>query len=174
MNVQLFGTIKNLCGESPERALVNWRTLSNCDELVARVKQHLQNFVGDARLIGLKQPGMCDLLPLYLQAIDDLGYRLKIVVALRNPKEAVASRLKLMKHETFDQVMTCAANAYFSILKYTKGRDVLVVDYEDLLGDPRETVSRLRVFIPELSSYEQVEERLSEFLDRDLKHNNTW
>ncbi len=63
----------------------------------AAIREILSTDYGEAPLIVVKDPRICRLAPLVLEALDEAAFEVKIVMAIRNPLEVVAS---LMRRET--------------------------------------------------------------------------
>lgn len=153
---------------------IEWDTISDFDELKDQVKTCLQNEFSSYEIFGVKDPKVSTLLPLYCTAAQKLGYTPKVIVELRNPTKIVSSfksrREKSGKNpETIvSQIQYWISMCTMSLLEHACTYDTCVVHFEDILADAKKVADTLKLFIPELSSYEEVEDQLNHFLQKDL------
>ncbi|WP_018233511.1 sulfotransferase family protein [Thioalkalivibrio thiocyanodenitrificans] len=84
------------------------------------------------RDVVLKDPRVCRLAPLYTGALEDLGYRVRIVVALRHPGESAES---LYRRDGMPRGVGHAlwVGHMLAALDATAGLDATVISYDELL-----------------------------------------
>jgi hypothetical protein len=122
-------------------------------------------------IFGLKDPRLCLLLPLYLQAAAELGYEPYLVLVRRNSLEIAASLAK--RNEMSKEHALALTKKYWkSAEQYAVGRRSLVIQFDELVKDTPTVVTKLKSFIPELNVTTYSMKRATGFVDKDLKHHN--
>jgi hypothetical protein len=144
-------------------------------QLKAQIKRKIITIFGEMSLFGFKDPRLCLLLPLYLEAAQELGYAPQLVIVKRNPLE-IAESLAKRSEMTQDKALALAYKYRRCIEEYTKGYNQITVSFDDLVNNPLDVADRLRAFLPELKAaplqtFEQNQKILN-FISKDLKHHN--
>lgn len=158
-----------------ERLLPNgWSKTPVAEAIVGEIKTLLQREFAHTPLWGLKDPRLCRLLPLWLEAIAENGAEPFFVLALRHPVEVARS---LARRDGISQ-----ERAYLLWLEYmleaeqsSRGYSRIVVSYEALLADWRITLSPLFLRLgPKLSLGEpEISAQIDAFLSPALRHFTT-
>ncbi len=149
--------------------LFDWETYPRTATLKDHVKEHLAQHFGNSKFFGIKNPEITILLPLFLQAAQELGYTPKIVMVIRHPDETNASIQKDLEQPKRNFYRNIAL-AYSCAFKYSIGYDMHVVYFDDLLKHPERTINQLKEFLPQLKDYKTMQKELNEFIDPGLKH----
>jgi hypothetical protein len=129
------------------RSWADWRKLpENWLELAKRYVPELLNAVHDdfpkSRLLVLKDPRLCRLLPLWNIILDELGYHSYVVLPYRQPTEVARSLYQRNGLNLFQGYMLWLRYLLDAELA-TRGRNRLFVRYEDLLEDPGAVIRRI-------------------------------
>ncbi len=149
--------------------LINWENEKNIEQLITRIEMHLQESFNGCAIFGVKNPDLTMLLPLYIRAAQNLGYTPKIIMALRNPREIVASFERGCSQKR-NYALFVVANFLTVMIRDAQGYDTIAIDFSDLLNKTEQTIDKLRKFLPELQPYQAVKEQVDAFLDKGLKH----
>jgi hypothetical protein len=122
-------------------------------------------------IVGIKDPRMSQLLPFWLEVFGRLELPVGVVIALRNPMAVARS---LQRRDGLD----ITKSAYLWLLHMyravhdSRGLPRLVVQYDDILAQPREQLARIAAVL-HLRAPEAADEALREyedhFLDRALQ-----
>ena len=140
-----------------------------------RAQEALEREFGNARLLVLKDPRVCRLLPFWIDAAAAFGARPLVVCPIRNPLDVAAS---LAKRNRLDPFV-----AYLAWLRHvldaeagSRGLGRSTVRYEQLLADAHGCVDRvgrdLGVAWPRGSSPERRRD-IDAFLAPDLRHHRS-
>lgn len=157
-------------GFEPRRPrIINWEH----EPMKAECKNEVKRFMAEhnKESFGVKIPLLSLLLPLFLESAQELGFRPKVVVVIRNPDEIVQS-WQTRWHEPADEAYSAIAKYYFNILKYARNYDTLVIYFDDVIHHTEAVVNEINRFIPGLKSYAQAKDALTAFIDKELKHHN--
>lgn len=139
-----------------------------------RIGHRLRAGFGERPVIGLKDPRIVRLLPLFLRVAADLAREPALVIVRRPRAEVVAS---IGRSGFFHGTFSAAAahrlcDAYDGDLEaYTAGRHAVTVRYRDLFEDLGGTVGRLAAsFDFPVRSYASAAAELEAFVDPALDH----
>lgn len=136
-----------------------------------RVAALLEQEYSNARLLLLKDPRICRLLPFWLQALGRLEIIPKFVLPLRHPLE-VARSLQQRNGLGRNRALLIWLRHVLEAEHATRSSSRTFVRYEDLLDDWRKQVPRiadqLGVRWPRWSS--AVEAQIDDYLSRELRH----
>lgn len=72
----------------------DWMRRPEAREAKDRIKILLEGDFRDEPLWAIKEPRMCRLAPLWIEAIEELGFQVKVVMAVRHPREVALSLLR--------------------------------------------------------------------------------
>jgi hypothetical protein len=155
-----------------ERGLPDgWSKPPTADAFIGVIKTLLQREFASSPLWGLKDPRLCRLLPIWLEAITEIGAKSFFILALRHPEEVTRS---LARRDGIPKEL-----AYLLWLKYmleaeraSRGHPRIVVSYESLLADWRKALSPLASCLGlELPLSEpKISVRIDDFLSPSLRH----
>lgn len=105
-------------------------------------KRFLESEFGNASIIGLKDPRFCFVLPLWVNALQELGYRVRCVHVLRPLAAVVESNARVNVGWPFEQNVRVAALSTLAATYFVDGLDCLHVDYDKALNDPEKAARR--------------------------------
>lgn len=94
-------------------------------------------------VIGLKDPRFCFTLPLWSEALQNLGYRVRFVWVLRRLNEIVASNERVNRSWPRERNIRVASLSTLAAAYFLEGTDCVTVDYDQALVDPHAAVQRL-------------------------------
>ena len=158
-----------------DRALpVDWLEREVTKKTQSRLLAILQRDFGQTVLLGLKDPRMSRLMPLWFPLFQKLAIDPRFVLVIRHPWEVAQS---LAKRDGLDH-----RKSYLLWLQHTleaesatRGHKRAIVDYGELLKEPVTVLRRLRseleleVVLPAPST---VQKSLRKFLQSSLRHQN--
>lgn len=99
------------------------------------------NLFGNAPIVAVKHPHLCRLLPLYVQALSDIGFDAKVIHTHRSPLAIATSQVKKNNLTRAHAVALWAS--YITSAEYlARGLPRTWVHYSDLLRDANGTVRR--------------------------------
>ncbi|MBS1767573.1 MAG: hypothetical protein JST05_09260 [Acidobacteria bacterium] len=119
-----------------------WFEGSEAKAFVQRIAATIAEEYGDADLPIIKDPRICRVAPLYLKALDQLGYTPLAVIPLRHPGEVTAS----LSHRDGTAGETAELLNLCELLGgelYSRGLRRIWTRYDELLLDWRSTMSRM-------------------------------
>jgi hypothetical protein len=123
-------------------------------------------------LFGFKDPRTCILLPFWRDVFDQMGMRVRYVIALRNPFEVAAS---LSKRDSFPEPkgLLLWAKYCMAAIRETEGESKVFCAYDRLLDNPERELRRIgealhlsRAPVDSKSN----EEYANQFLVKQLRH----
>lgn len=147
---------------------------SGMRQYVDLIRQHLVFYFGDYQVFGIKHPKMCLLLPFYIQAAQELGYKVKLIIVKRRPSDIIRSLNKTTKQAgnllNYERGAAYVNSFMLAIDAYTSDvRDKVVISFDEVMTETRATFTALQGFIPGLMAFSQVEKEVCTFLDRPLE-----
>lgn len=137
-------------------------------------KQGIQEIIrrdfGNSPLFGFKDPRISVLLPLYIDALAELGLRPKFVVATRSPGE-IAESLRVRNDFSYAKSLALYQKHLKSIDTFTVGFETSRIAMVDFLNNPRVCLEKIRddLWIP-LAPYESAAREIENFVDPKLRH----
>ncbi len=137
-------------------------------------KQSIQDIIrrdfGTSPLFGFKDPRISILLPLYIDALAELGLRPKFVIATRSPGE-IAESLRVRNGFSYAKSLALYTKHNDAIERHTAGFECCRIAMADFLADPRACLERVRdeLWIP-LAPYESAAREIEAFVDPSLRH----
>lgn len=149
---------------------VDWVTDERAQQLKEDIKTIITTDFSHAAVFGLKDPRISILLPIYLQALQELDIRIRCVIAERPAMEVASS---LYKRNQLPLNTGVKAHEYFMrmINAYTENLDPVRVSYAALLAQPKETMQQVaRSLRATVRPYDEVAENIEKFIDPQLKH----
>ena len=128
-----------------------------------KLKQVIVNEFEEAPHILIKDPQLSFLLPLYKEALTELGYKIKTIAVLRNPASVATSIYDAHRIRKVRSYLLYLQ--YYSQLEsYSRDMDRVLVSFEDLIDNPPKFISTLIENLG-LKKIENQDEILSSFLD---------
>jgi GT2 family glycosyltransferase len=141
-------------------------------ELLKERSDHQQTFA-------VKDPRLCILLPVWLEAARTAGFSTSLLVAVRNPLD-VAKSIERRNNYTLDKGLSLWLSYNFRLLAtlVDVAAEPLVVDYRNFLSNPYHELERIGRFLVgnrfnELTNGNAVKTFVSDFLDPELCHANS-
>lgn len=139
------------------------------------VMEHLSVHFSRYEFFGIKHPKMCLILPLYIEAAQNLGYLVKLIVVKRDPVDIIASLNKTEKQQNnilnYENGLAYINSFMFCIEMYSWGFPKLELNFMDLIMNTKYTLTRLNEYLPELHKFQDVQCEIEQFLDKKLVHN---
>ena len=139
-----------------------------------RVRAALAEEFGDSRLFVLKDPRICRLLPLWLDALDRFGAEPFIVVPVRNPLD-VAMSLEVRNSIDRSIGLLLWLRHLLDVEAVTRDLPSVYLRYERLISEPHaiadELSDGLGIVWPCRSTGSSIE--IDDFLSPDLRHHHT-
>jgi glycosyltransferase involved in cell wall biosynthesis len=144
------------------------------EELRIRARELLKTRVSTLGLWGFKDPRSSRLVPFWKLVLQDLNYFPLFVIAVRNPLSVAASLTK-RDQLPIERSIYLWQQHNLSALTETFGEKRLVVDYDQLLADPIQQISRmaknLELQMPAIDS-ENLQSYCRIFLEEGLRHSS--
>jgi len=146
-------------------------SLTKKEQYVEEAKKLILSEFNSSDKFVIKDPRICLLFPIWEEACMALSIDIKIILPYRNPLEVAES---LQKRNGFS-----LSKGYLLWLKhflwaeyYARPYEHMFTSFEELLNEPKLTLDKLKNLIEiELTQLEL--EKIDEFLDADIKHNNS-
>lgn len=151
-----------------------WYESPNAGAWMQRLRDAIREEFGDATLLTVKDPRVCKLVPLWVEALRGLGIEPTFLIPVRNPLDIAAS---LRRAEGVDEAKSTLLWLHYFLAaeRGTRGHPRAFVGYDDLLEDWRRVMlrveSELGLVLPRASRRAQAE--IDEFLARELRHGAT-
>jgi len=169
--------INPICGKGPFYPLkiIDWDKIKKSKYWEDKIKKYIEDNFSQHDIFAIKYSPLAFALPLYISAVKKLGYTPKLIIPIREPNEVVTSWQKLhpnLSNYTSD-LHIMIAKTFMHILRYVKNEDYLVISFDNLLNNTQEVVNELYSFIPGLKTFNECKLALDEFLDKNLKHENS-
>lgn len=148
-----------------------WMASAVAEDFIARLPGILEQEYGDARLLLVKDPRICRLLPLWLRVLSDLDITPKVVLPVRHPLE-VARSLEIRNEFGRQRSYLTWLRHMLDAEYHSRGSKRVVIGYADMLVDWRRQVERMSAELgikwPKWSS--RVEADIDGFLTTELRH----
>ena len=145
--------------------------LDKREQYVEDAKKIMKSEFNGAEKFVIKDPRICLLFPIWQEACLALSIEIKIVLPYRNPFE-VASSLQARNNFSLNKGYLLWLKHFLEAENHSRAYERMFISFEELLNEPKITLERLRTFMDiELSAVEL--EKINDFLDVDIKHNNS-
>lgn len=149
----------------------DWMQSAAAEPFLERVPELLDKEYGDARLLLLKDPRVCRLMPFWTEALRRLDIAPHVVIPLRHPGE-VASSLEARNRFGRNRALLIWLRHVLEAERATRGMPRTLLFFEDLLRDWRGQCKRiseeLGIVWPRWSGTVEVE--IDNYLSADLRH----
>ena len=119
-----------------------WQQGPEAQEAKARIKILLDGDFRNERLWAIKEPRMCRLAPLWIEAIEELGFEARVVMAVRHPREVALSLLRRDGMPTAHGVLLWT-QYMLDAEAATRGLRRVVVGHQQISGDWCSTMARV-------------------------------
>jgi len=152
----------------------------NLDALRAQAAQLLGQLFGQAELVAIKDPRICQLLPFWQPVFEQAGYGRNAVYyvhTFRGVAEVAASTQSRAQSnpDYYDLGLNPAEGAalWLSLtsqsLLETRGKQCAYLSFHRLLEEPRPILGRLAQFLDVQADEEEIDRFCESFVDRQLK-----
>ncbi len=140
-------------------------------DLVTLIAATVRALYDDAETIVLTDPRISRFVPLYVRALNHLGYRIEFLHALRDPR-AVAASLAARNDMSARQACLLWMRHQMDAESATRYRHRSFYSYDDLMLDWRPLVARMRheFTLPQINETAADPEEIEKFLSPDLQH----
>ena len=119
-----------------------WLQGLEAQEAKARIKILLEGDFRNEALWAIKEPRMCRLAPLWIEAITELGFDVKVVMAVRHPREVALSLLRRDSMPMAHGLMLWTQHMLDAEVATRRLRRV-VVSHQEISGDWRSSMARI-------------------------------
>jgi glycosyltransferase involved in cell wall biosynthesis len=163
----LFGRDWNTVAELPPR----WWDDPRIRDCRAELRDVLQQDFSGQRLWGMKDPRLCDMLPLWLAVLAEMGVQPRCVLTFRNPVE-VASSLEKYHGTLPSRAYILWLRSLLNAERYSRGLPRAIVSYEAVLADWSGQLNHIdrQVRIDWPHPRESVASAVAEFVQPRLRH----
>jgi hypothetical protein len=137
----------------------------------ADLRQAVAASFGDARLMAIKDPRLCRMVPLLRPALAEAGIQSRAVLMLRDPAE-IAQSLRARDRSTPAYAYALWLDHMIAAERDSRELPRVTICYDALLADWRGAVARLASIVGGDGAVPQggEAERIERFLDRGLRH----
>lgn len=151
----------------------DWMRRPEAREAKDKIKILLEGDFRDEPLWAIKEPRMCRLAPLWIEAITELGFDVRVVMAVRHPREVALSLLRRDGLPTAHGLMLWT-QYLLEAEAATRQVPRVIVSHQTVSGDWRQVAKRIGggLGLEWPVSAESVEELLDGFISRDNIHIN--
>jgi hypothetical protein len=129
----------------------------------------LKEWGENSLLIGIKDPRISLLFPLWESALHSLGYEPKCIVALRNPIGFAESQAKLTPSWSRARLLLEWVRHTLSAIYFARKSDSMIVDYDDLISDPGAVIQSI---VNWLDLRQDRIEAAAAVIDKNLYHHS--
>lgn len=103
--------------------------------------------LGDGELIGLKDPRFCFVLPLWIDGLKKLGYKVRFIWVVRDLGAVVRSNEQVNAGWARERNVRIAALSALAAAYFLSNTDCLRIDYDKALEDPLQAARQLAQWI---------------------------
>ncbi|KAB2643524.1 MAG: hypothetical protein DVB29_05435 [Verrucomicrobia bacterium] len=129
----------------------------------------LSNKLSENHLLGIKDPRFSLLLPFWRHVFNHCEVDVSFVIALRNPSNVPASH-EYYKNQHYEKSLWVWISYLLSCIEYTQGTKRSVVDYDELIKNPKYQMERVAesFMLPLLPKV--LRSYSCDFIDPSLRH----
>jgi hypothetical protein len=166
LNDEVFSRL-GLCWERFELLSKKALSVASLSQYRLNIREAVTREWGtDGALIGIKDPRISILFPLWESVLSGMGYEPKCIVVLRNPLSYAKSEVKLQKWTT-ERLLLDWSRHVLSALYFSREFDTRVVDFDEFAAGPKNVVARICKWLDLPSSL--VNEAAAVY-DKDMYH----
>jgi len=141
------------------------------DGYKALLTDYIVREFGNSEQFVLKDPRLCQLVPLWLEVLDDLNIEVKAVIPFRNPLEVAGS---LKKRDGFlpEKSFLLWLRHILEVEQHTRSLSRCFVSYAQLLRDPKEVLAQIasQCGLQWPNHSDEVQENITQFIDAGYYH----
>ena len=141
------------------------------EQYIKDAKKIIESEFGNAEKFVIKDPRICLLFPLWEEACLELSINIKTILPYRNPLE-VAESLQARNGFSLQKGYLLWLKHFLEAECYSRAYERMFISFEELLNEPTLALEKLRTLIDIELTVEELE-KVKEFLDADIKHNNS-
>ncbi|SFA70525.1 hypothetical protein SAMN03159488_00084 [Pseudomonas sp. NFIX10] len=144
--------------------------LPDIQQIYQTAKELVEQKTASTSIWGLKDPRITRLLPFWKKLLNELGFKVGYVIALRNPLNVAASLTARNQIAPVKSYILWLEHMLQAVA-YTQSENRLVVGYDNLLSNPYKQLQRISVALDlNTPTQEQLDIYVDEFLDKGLRH----
>lgn len=171
--------INRLCDRVLDRFGLRWDSISRIpavdlasakvDDLIESAIRLLTRKVSGASPFCFKNPRAAVLLPFWKAVFERMSVAPEFLISVRNPFDVASS---LMARDNMNRGAGIALwlRHYEMVLRHTSDSNRLFVSYDRLVEQPERQIERISSFLQLEGPSEAIDEFVSDFLDRELRH----
>jgi hypothetical protein len=114
---------------------VGWHNRADMSIQSRRLKEIIEGQFDGRPIVGLKHPHICKFLPLYIRAVEELGYRVHILHTHRDPFAIATSQFK-KNGLSRTHALLLWASYMTEAVKNARGSQRSWIFYDDMIQDP--------------------------------------
>jgi len=138
-----------------------------------RLKYIIREEFDHDKLMGIKDPRICRLLPFWSEVLDEMGISCRFILPIRNPLE-VADSLRKRDGFSFEKSIILWMEHVINAELFSRGKRRVIALFDDLISQPERTirslVSDLNIELTE--NIDDVMDNIRDFIKHDNKHFN--
>jgi len=151
----------------------DWIIHPEVKKLQADALEAINAEFGDSKVICIKDPRICHLLPFWQKLLTEAGYRINCLYIVRHPQEvatSLAKRNNLSPNKSYLIYASYLLNAIKNSAKLNRG----FISYTDLLSAPTKSLSKAlkSAGLSELAKVAE-KEKFNTFLDKKMHHHKS-
>ncbi len=175
--------VKRLNDELLKSLNTNWHTpFANFDqsesnlensEFIPRIIDVINEEFGEHKNILIKDPRISILFPYWKIALEQLGFKIEVLFAIRS-FDAIAQSLKKRNSFSYGKSVLVSMHYLLSGEKATRGTDRMFVSYDQLIKAPIKVLKSIinKLKIDEIKLTKEQSTAVIKFLDKKLDHYN--
>ncbi len=152
----------------------NLEKLERINYEIQNIKDIIEKDFKNSELFAIKDPRLCYLFPLWEKALKELNINIKVLLPYRNPIEVSNS---LVKRDNFTKEKGLLLWMHYFLLaeKFSRNYNRVFVNFNDLIFSTDKVMNdiSLNLGINLNNKFQNNKNKISNFLQKDLKHHNT-
>lgn len=168
LNRELIRTFGICPRNASTKQPIDFKSHEESPQAIKKIQRVLKKSFNGSQQFGLKHPRVCLLLPLYLQAAQELGYEPNLVIVSRDSRDVVKSLNKSEK-QIGDEYTMAEGLAFVNqflrpIGQYAADYNHVRITFDDITKRTPTAIEKIRRLLPELQSYRQNKLRIDQFV----------
>lgn len=152
----------------------NLEKLERINYEIQNIKDIIEKDFKNSELFAIKDPRLCYLFPLWEKALKELNINIKVLLPYRNPIEVSNS---LVKRDNFTKEKGLLLWMHYFLLaeKFSRNYNRVFINFNDLIFSTDKVMNdiSLNLGINLNNKFKNNKNKISNFLQKDLKHHNT-
>jgi len=152
---------------------IKWLKSDKLAKYQEKIVKMINSEFSKDKIFCIKDPRLCNLLPIWHDALTWVDIDLSCILVLRHPLE-VAESLRAREGFSIEKGVLLWIMYMFNAESYSRALRRAVVLYDDVLKDAKIFTERVSSCLDTTfpKSWSNVHQEIKEFLDRNLKHHN--